>query len=175
MAELHKEEYQTLRKEVETAMAELNTLESGALLAVSGIFAWLVTHEVDGDIRLGWFIPCALVLFCILRAWAINKHLGWLGNYLMRHEEKFIRPQLLGWEHFLSEKEESSMKPRRGFRGKVTFVFWGALLIATIAGGYRGYTTEPRVQKLEKAGKSSDLESTKDMPSISATRHTLIY
>ena len=52
MTDLYKEEYETLRKEVETAMSELNTLESGALLAAAGIFAWLVTHDVKGVTRL---------------------------------------------------------------------------------------------------------------------------
>jgi hypothetical protein len=41
MTDLYKEEYQTLWKEVETAMSELNTLETGAILAVAGVFAWL--------------------------------------------------------------------------------------------------------------------------------------
>ena len=134
MADLYKEEYQTLRKEVETAMSELNTLESSALLAVAAIFAWLVTHKSDGVIRLGWFIPAALVFFCILRAWSINRHLGWLGEYLKGHESAHIQPQLRGWEHFLGEPAIGSTKPRRGFRGKVTYFFWGVLL----SGGRRG-------------------------------------
>lgn len=154
MSELYKEEYQTLRKEVETAMSELNTLESGALLAVAGIFTWLVTHKLEGFIRLGWFIPFALVAFCILRAWAINRHLGWLGEYLMGHEEIHIQPHLLGWEHFLS-KPQNGLKSRRGFRGRITYIFWGALLIVTIGGGVIGYKTEPLVREPEKStGKS---------------------
>jgi hypothetical protein len=153
MTDLHKEEYQTLRKEVETAMSELNSLESGALITVAGIFAWLFTHKVEGVIVLGWFIPFALVFFCILRAWTINRHLGWLGEYLKRYETALIKPPLSGWEHFLSESPEGSTKSRRGLRGSVTYFFWGFLLIATLAGAVVGCATQPQAQEISKSAK----------------------
>lgn len=150
MNDLYKEEYQTLRKEVETSMVELNTLESTALLAVAAIFAWLITNKSEGLIHLGWFIPAALVFFCMLRAWSINRHLGWLGEYLKHHEAAHIQPHLRGWEHFIGDPEVVGSTPRRGFRGKVTFFFWGVLFVATIVGGIVGYTEKPVAREVAK-------------------------
>jgi hypothetical protein len=160
MTDLSTEEYQTLRKEVETAMSELNSLESSALFGVAGIFAWLVTHKSEGIVYPGWFIPIILVVFCSLRAWSINRHLGWLGEYLKRHESAGIRSELPGWEHFLAESPGRPEKPlrgplgrmkdflleplirsngpRRGLRGRITSLFWGVLLATTLAGGIAG-------------------------------------
>ena len=142
MNELCKEEYETLRKEVEAAMAELKELESRALLAVAAIFTWLVTQRSEGLIRLGWLVPAALVLFFILRAIAINKHLGWLGEYLKQHEEKYMQPDMLGWEHFLSEPCSGSRAPRRSFRGKTTMWFWAILFVTTFLGGCFGFKAQ---------------------------------
>ncbi|TBW07221.1 hypothetical protein E0E52_12455 [Azotobacter chroococcum] len=160
MADLYKDEYQTLRKEVETAMSELNTLESAALLAVATIFSWLVTHASESVIRLGWFIPAILVFFCILRAWSINRHLGWLGEYLKEHETVFIQPQLRGWEHFIGDPAPETNKPRRGFRGRLTFFFWVALLVTAVVGGLFGYANKPIAPEVSKCdGKSCGLTS----------------
>ena len=143
MSDLYKEEYQTLRKEVETAMSELNTLEISALGAVSAIFTWLVTREVGGVVQLGWCIPFILVVLCVLRTWAIGKQLEWLSDYLTLYEKKFIRPELIGWEHFLCQNVAG--KPRRGVRGLTTKIFWMALLLVTFTGGAFGLTTSPLV------------------------------
>ena len=53
---IDKEEYQTLRKEVETAMSELNTLETAGLVAVAGIFAWLFANAGKLPDSAAWYI-----------------------------------------------------------------------------------------------------------------------
>src|SRR5262249_52087670 len=131
MTDLFKEEYQTLRKEVEVAMAELNLLESACLAAVAGIFVWLAANRSQVVFRLAWFLPSALVAFCILRVWSISRHLGWLGEYLQKYEELHLRPAVPGWEHFLSEGANGG-RPRRGFRGRITSSFWAVLLGASL-------------------------------------------
>jgi hypothetical protein len=152
MCDFHKEEYQTLRKEVETAMSELNTLESGALVAAATIFVWLITHELEGALKIGWFIPGILVTFCIFRVMTINRHLGWLAKYLKHYEVVHIQPKLPGWEHFLAEPSSRTGQPRRGFRGKMTKFFWAFLWLATIAAGISGCRSTPLAAKAVQDG-----------------------
>lgn len=143
MTDLHKEEYQTIRTEVETAMSELNALESGALLVAASVFAWLMTHNSHDMIAFGWFIPLALVMLCIIRAVSLNRHLGALGEYLKLYEDKFIQPELCGWEHFLDDPGKRESTTRRESRGKTRLIFWGCLLAFTIVAGAVGYFSDP--------------------------------
>jgi len=71
-----KEEYLTLRKEVELAMAELNVLETYCVYGTAAAFVWLSSNPLDGALLFAWFIPLLLVAFGAARSWAIAKHLG---------------------------------------------------------------------------------------------------
>jgi hypothetical protein len=132
--DLMKEEYTTLRKEVETAMSELNSVETQCIYAVTAVIVWLLTSplKLNGAFLFAWFIPPVLVLFGAARCWSISKHLGWLGEYLSRIEEVGRRVDSLcvGWEHFLAEPDPCNpSRKRRGFRGKITISFWVILFL----------------------------------------------
>jgi hypothetical protein len=132
--DFRKEEYLSLRKEVEAAMEELGTTERYCVYAVAAGFAWLSTKPLEGTFLAAWFLPPIIVFFAALRSLTIGKHLEWLGEYLLRIEKR-VRGRCgdcVGWEHFLLEPVERrapfSRKlvrvKRRGIRGKVTYAFW---------------------------------------------------
>jgi hypothetical protein len=174
MADLYKEEYQTLRKEVEVAMSELNVLESACALSVAAIYAWLAVNGSEGLLRVAWYLPSALVGFCILRAWSILRHLGWLGEYLQKYEKLYLQPTLLGWEHFLAQDELGKARgPRRGFRGRVTVGFWTALLVATLFFGHEGYVNRPMVGAVAKCSTKSGSLTSPSRPTLASTLRPL--
>ena len=132
--DLMKEEYTTLRKEVETAMSELNSVETQCIYAVAAVVVWLLTSplKLNGTYLFVWSIPPILVLFGAARCGSINKHLGFVGEYLSRIEDNGRKADssCIGWEHFLAENDpRAPSRSRRGFRGKVTISFWVILFI----------------------------------------------
>lgn len=77
-----KEEYLTLRKEVEAQMTELGQLECNFVLAAAVIYAWLVNDGVGTSIaKAGWYIPVLFALFGGLRSFSVGSHLFTLGRY----------------------------------------------------------------------------------------------
>ncbi len=141
-----KEEYLTLRKEVEVSMAELGTLETHCVFAVGAGYFWLATKPLDGTFLIAWLIPPLVVVFGALRSWSIAKHLGWLGEYLSRIEARarVDETSCIGWEHFLTENDPKRLPlaPRRGFRGKVTTTFWWVFFFVTLAFGAGGFCAQ---------------------------------
>jgi|SRR5271157_5918497 len=84
-----KEEYLSLRKEVENALADLSSLERNCVLAMSAVYAWLISKDslVGLDRQLGWGIPILLSVFGALRCYSINRHLGTIGTYIIKIEQ----------------------------------------------------------------------------------------
>lgn len=80
-----KEEYLTLRKEVELNLEELSSLEKSCVGGVAAIFAWVATNSADleGFGKFAWLVPILLPVFGALKAKAIGIHLGVLGKYLL--------------------------------------------------------------------------------------------
>jgi hypothetical protein len=132
---LPKEEYLSLRKEIETQLSELSALERNSLLAIAAVYSWLVVHSGGADghqyvfTPKAWAIPVLIAIFGALRAYSINLHLGMMGRYLREVEVDSRRrgelPESLGWEHYF---ESAS----RGAQTKVRMAFWGALVLVTL-------------------------------------------
>lgn len=80
-----KEEYLTLRKEVEAAVAELASLERNAILAIAAIYSWLVTAKLVIPFSyLAWSIPILISLFSALRSFNVGQHLQRLSAYIKK-------------------------------------------------------------------------------------------
>jgi len=132
---LPKEEYLSIRKEIETQLSELSALERNSLLAIAAVYSWLVVHSGGADGRqyvltsMAWAIPCLIAIFGALRAYSINLHLGIMGGYLKEVETESRRegelPENLGWEHYFESAG-------RGAQTKVRMAFWGALILTTL-------------------------------------------
>ncbi len=129
--DLAKEEYLTLRKEVETHMAELGLLEKNCVLASAAIYAWLAKGGDAASISaIAWYIPIFFAIFGAIRSFSLGVHLKNLGEYLFEIESAYLvddnKPQ--GWEHHL----KSEKKPIRSIG---TSAFWIVFLISTITIG----------------------------------------
>src|ERR1700680_880766 len=104
---LPKEEYLSLRKEIETSLSEL---ERNSLLAIAAVYSWLVVHSGGADghhyvfTSNAWAIPFLIAIFGAYRAYSINLHLGMIGRYLREVEMDSRRrgdlSENLGWEHY---------------------------------------------------------------------------
>ncbi|OQS40525.1 hypothetical protein [Chromobacterium haemolyticum] len=124
-----KEEYLTLRKEVETAVAELSNVERQALFASAIIYSWLSTTKFSSSvIWLAWFVPTMIISFSGLRCFTIGQHLRRLSTYIKKIEAEMASQNqyATGWEHF------HSTETRNKLRTSVTLIFWIAALVATV-------------------------------------------
>ncbi|MFM0049882.1 hypothetical protein [Caballeronia grimmiae] len=133
---LAKEEYLSLRKEIETQLAELSALERNSLLAVAAVYSWLVVHSGGSDGRqypftwMAWAIPCLIAIFGAARAYSINVHLGTMGEYLRKVElasqTKGELPAGLGWETYFESAG-------RGRQTTVRIGFWAVFILTTLS------------------------------------------
>jgi hypothetical protein len=140
-------EYKTLKGDMLEAVKETRELERWAVAVVGGIWSWLVAtkfehavQETSVLIKFAWFLPFILVGFLFWRAWALTRYIDYLGKYLGKVEEAFIKGEkdasgeVLGFEKRWRPSEECTFK-RRTFwwfwRGLivVTFIFPALLLI----------------------------------------------
>ena len=129
-----KEEYTTLRKEVESNMTELATLEKVCVGGVAAIFAWVVksAHDYDGFEKLVWVIPILLPIFGTLKAKAIGVHLQILGEYLKRIELSQMPSGYPpgGWESFFEHHplSERTIQTKRRWKALI----WVTALVSLL-------------------------------------------
>jgi len=131
-----KEEYATLRKEVESCMAELGTLEKACVGGVAAIFAW-VAKESDGVnsiIALAWLTPSIIALYGLLKAKVIGTRLKVLGGYLREIEVAQIPPDTTpkGWQEYFERKSP-------GERTQVAREAWLGFLVLTVIASAIGF------------------------------------
>lgn len=131
-----KEEYATLRKEVESCMAELSSLEKTVVGSVATIFAWVAKDGANAGhlAGLAWLVPTVIALYGGLKAKAIASHLKVLGGYL-REIESAQLPQsskVQGWHRYFEEKSP-------GERTHVTKEAWGGFFILTVITSFIGF------------------------------------
>ncbi|GAA0548653.1 hypothetical protein GCM10009098_15320 [Rheinheimera aquimaris] len=125
-----KEEYLSLRKEIENSLSDLSTLEKNSLLGIAAVYSWLASQEC----LLPFFayvaagVPFFISIFGALRAYSVNKHLGIIGAYINRIEV-VTHPgdaEYAGWEHFFKSKGG-------GIQTKMRMYFWAFLAFANFA------------------------------------------
>ena len=144
-----KEEYVSLRKEIESMLSELSILEKNCVLAIAAVYSWLATQSDAQQSQLhihtfysfiGWGVPVFIAAFGAMRAYSINKHFGVIGRYMSSIEDitRTREPNFTGWEHFFSagghgtETNNSETQTNRpGTQTKIRMWFWGALIVAT--------------------------------------------
>ena len=152
-AEFMKEEYLTLRKEVESAVDHLALMERYSIIASAAIYTWTLSQaKLIKFPEPIWFIPSILVLFCALRSFTIGSHLRRLSDYLKKIELEIAQfnKYATGWEHYHSSKTKNK------YRTKITFSFWVVLLICTIIIGIAGTKIEPNNSIQPTAETSAD-------------------
>ena len=126
-----KEEYLTLRKEIETHMDELGKLERNCVLVSGAIYAWLAVHGTnDSFFKLGWYIPSLFAVFGGLRSLSLAIHVKNLGLYIQQIERSELSDQQgpKGWEHYLESKP-------RLIRPSFEALFWIVFFAVTLLVG----------------------------------------
>jgi hypothetical protein len=128
-----KEEYLSLRKEIEGMLAELSSLERNAILACAAVYSFITTYAIDKNGLTPFYravafgTPVFISVFSALRAWSLNQHFGTLSTYMTKVEEvTALREEgFIGWEHFFAKDW------RRGTQTRMRMGFWIFLVVAT--------------------------------------------
>ena len=82
-----KEEYASLRKEVESCMSDLGALEKAVVGGIAVIFAWVAKDGASAGVvaLVAWLTPSVIALYGGLKAKAIASHLAVLSGYLRKN------------------------------------------------------------------------------------------
>lgn len=132
-----KDQYSTLRKEVENCMSELATLEKACIGGVAAIFAWVAKDSGSyvGFEKFAWLVPSIIPMYGALKAQAIAAHLDVLGKFLGKIEVAQLpqNPKVEGWQEYF-ERDSSY-----GVRTRVARSAWLAFTILTVIGSVVGF------------------------------------
>ena len=131
----NKDEYATLRKEVENCMTELGTLEKTVVGGVAAIFAW-VAKDGGGHneiAALAWLVPTVIALYGGLKAKAIASHLEVLGGYLREIEVAQLPndSKVIGWQAYFA-KNSPGKRTRLAKEAWIGFI--GLTVLASAVG-----------------------------------------
>jgi hypothetical protein len=122
--DFHKEEYQSLRKEIEASVREARDLEKYALLATAAVWTWLAAkgrHVTNPQFN---WIPAVIVILAIVRSVALLLSIRKIAAYIQTVEAEFACHPPKGWETFVGNPRDHSI-------WMSSAVFWLCLLIAT--------------------------------------------
>lgn len=105
--QLHYHEYDKLQTEINQTLSEISSLERFSLLTSGGIFAWLLTHEVEKGQSIAYFIPAILVFLFGVITWGHFKRIKLIADYIKSRYESLMKLGLpkeseFGWETHLS-------------------------------------------------------------------------
>jgi len=79
--DLRKEEYLSLRKEIESCLTELSNLERNCVIGSATAYAWVATNATLGTplVASAWLIPAILPVYGAARSRTIGEQLGAIG------------------------------------------------------------------------------------------------
>jgi len=127
MSEFRAREYDLLKSEVATYVAETRDLERYAVGAAAAVYAWLATQQGNLPAPV-WSIPPLIALVGAVRSQALGRHIDIIASYLQKLEDQLGGGP--GWESYF--------KDRRGELARSAFNFWlvflaVSLLLSTLA------------------------------------------
>jgi hypothetical protein len=149
--DFRKEEYLSLRKEIETNLAELSALERNCVIAASTAYAWVATNASlqQEIVQTAWLVPALIPVYGAVRSKTIGEHLDLIGEYLRTVEARAL-PKTApidvqeGWEHFFKAKTTSNTTNRRKD-------FWVSLVLVSALCSGLGFWLTPSAEKKAKA------------------------
>jgi hypothetical protein len=126
--QFYMKEYDALRKEVDAMFADARALERYGLVAVAGVWGWLVQQSSHPEVKRAWWawwVPVVVAALCLIRSCFIGRHFRLLSLYIKSLEYTFLGDQTpKGWE---------TSSPGKDRFGHTATLFWSLLFIATIA------------------------------------------
>lgn len=125
------EEYKALREEIITRLKHARTLETGAVLAIGVVYAWLAKTPSTAIDPIGWWVPVLFPLFGLYRHYVITQRSMEIAEYIRSIEEATWTDSPRGWETFLAQKRNTM----KGISISLwPVIFWITLLIVTVIG-----------------------------------------
>jgi hypothetical protein len=121
----HLHQYESLRKELESCVREMRTIERYALIGTGVVWAWLATNQQIRVHYIVWWIPVLFSLLGGLRTFALIKSVRRLAAYIQTVESAFMNKRLEGWETFITQNRRQSIRYS-------IYLFWIILMLATI-------------------------------------------
>jgi len=127
---LRNEEFAALHKELTACTTQLAMIEVAAVLGAAAIFAWIAVNAegLVGFAGLVWFAPVVVVLFGMLKALPLRRHIAWLAGEIDTLER---------------EKRASAQSPRHAARrigrGWTAAAAWLLFLALALFGSCLGF------------------------------------
>lgn len=123
-------EFENLRREVDSTVKEIYTLERYSLATAGAIWSWYAANATSTE-KAVVCLPFLLGCLFAIRCYTLYRHLFRLSGYLTKVEKVFELPEDLGWERYLSLNADW----RQAGSG---YLFWliflsGALMFPLIA------------------------------------------
>jgi hypothetical protein len=125
-------QYEMLRYEVVSLIAETRKLEFAAVAAVATLYAWLAESRTHGPI---WFIGVPLVLLAGIRSWTLFERIAFIAGYLRQIEAKYFTedPKLPGYERYFERATNSSQGAKTSRVSASAIALWVVLLATSVA------------------------------------------
>lgn len=101
------EEYKVLRQELDSRLKEVRLLETGAIVAISAIYAWLAKIPKNQIDSFAWWIPVLFPLFGLFRYFGVMHRIMHIAEYIRSFESQVCKNAPNGWETFLAEKRKT--------------------------------------------------------------------
>lgn len=149
VSEFHRSQYDMVRREIESCVAESRANERYAVAATGAVWTWLATHrpDVPSQFRIVWAVPALLAALGFIRNIGLQADVRRAAAYLEQLEAHLTNApghsDPPGWETYLAT---SSRLPRRTDkslplkRHVPTFAsgntFWITLLAASIGAAW---------------------------------------
>lgn len=135
--DFHMAEYDQLRSEIEMHIADRRKVETQNVIAIIGIYAWLLSRPADAGINpslmnMAMWLPVGIATYGLIKWEALMMRTIQIGTYLKKLEAMFTKTPDFGWEHSL-KAERSTMRLLGQLEGQTGRLFWYALVAATIA------------------------------------------
>lgn len=121
-------EFESLRREIEQELKELESYTPYSLFASAAIWTWLLSEKGQfANTLVCWFPALLTVLFFIENVTVLGdmKH---VGDYIARIEEALSLPTDLGWERTLRRGNYKFM------HNTWRYIFWVFLIVANVTG-----------------------------------------
>lgn len=135
--DFHMAEYNQLRSEIEMHIADRRKVETQNVIAIFGIYAWLLSRPSDANINpnlmsMAMGLPVGIAVYGLMKWEALMKRTIQIGIYLKRLEAALTETPNFGWEHSL--KADRTSNPLLGqLEGQTGRIFWYALVALTVA------------------------------------------
>jgi hypothetical protein len=155
--EMRKEEFLSLRKEIENCLAELSNLERDCVIAAATAYAWIATNaHASPIVNTAWLIPVLIPAYGASRSSSIGEQLSTLGRYIRQAEKKLFPgaegdSSQDGWEHFFQAQRDTTSTPTRKN-------FWYAFLLVSAVCSLIGYCLSPAYSDATSAADKINFE-----------------